>query len=86
MKKRCLHLVVEFKNGDVNDLVLSPADCFSRLKFIIDSCFLDVDLDTCSLGLHSLRSVRVEGAAHHVLYEFRDIKSIVNQSNLVNYE
>lgn len=72
-----LHVVTLDKSGEVlSDEFLPEKDAFERFSFLIQ-CHL-------TIGFESARVFRLVGG-NHILYEFRDIRSIVNQHSIDNY-
>lgn len=72
-----LHLIVEFKDGKVRDELLPEAEALERFQYFVQIAV--------TLGFKTVRSIRV-GSANHIRFEYRDIRSIVNQKGFFDYE
>lgn len=75
--KSHLHVIVEFKDGKIQDEFLLENLAIERFKY-----FVSLALE---FGFSLVRSIRLVRAGH-VLFEYRDIRSIVKQTNLLNYD
>ena len=72
-----LHVVTLDKSGEVlSDEFLPEKDAFERFSFLIQ-CHL-------MIGFETARVFRLVGG-NHILHEFRDIRSIVNQRCIDDY-
>lgn len=74
-----LHLYIEYKNGSCKDHFLPASKALELFSFYVD-CFMQFPDE-----LHSVRSVRV-GSPNHIRFEFRDVRNIVNQNNMFDYD
>lgn len=75
--KNYYHVVVEFKNHEMIDERLLENEARSRFSYFVNLA--------AELGFNRVRSIRLVRAGH-VLYEFRDLRSIVKQQNMFDYE
>lgn len=76
-KKEMLKVVTEFKDGKEVSELLPIEVAHERFVFLV-RCAMEI-------GFERVRSIRLV-SGKHVSYEWRDIRSIVEQSKLLDYE
>ena len=76
-KTEKLKVVTEFKNGNEVVELLPIDDAKERFVFLV-RCAMEI-------GFERVRSIRLV-SGKHVSFEWRDIRSIVEQSKLLDYE
>ena len=75
--KSLTKVTVEFKNGEELDEYYSDEVANERFAYLVNLALF--------VGFSRVRSIRTS-KGNHVMFEWRDIRNIERQTNLLNYE